>query len=77
MEFLNNIIDIQVGGDNNFFRCRVGQQISGLTVTEIVHDRNFLKEYGINRYYVMTTDGEEIFTWKVFDNCAVKVTLAK
>jgi hypothetical protein len=77
MKFLNNIFDIQVGGDLNFFRCRVGQEISGLTVTEIIHDRNYLKDFGINRYYVLATDGEEIFPWKVFDDCAVKVTLKK
>jgi hypothetical protein len=77
MEFLNNIFDIQVGGDNNFFRCKIGQTFGELEVTEIVHDRNYLQSYGVNRYYVVVTNGEEYFTWKVFDDCSVKVTLNK
>lgn len=80
MKFINNIYEIHAGGDVNYFRGRVGQKFQNneLEIIEIVHDRNHLKDYGINRYYVVVKSEEgEIFTWKVFEDCEVKLTLSK
>jgi len=80
MKFINNIYEIHAGGDVNYFRGRVGQKFNNdeLEITEIVHDRNYIREYGINRYYIVVKNTEgEIFTWKVFEDCPIKITLSK
>jgi hypothetical protein len=63
--------DLDYTVPDKYFTCTVGQNFhkSGMTITKIVYNDNWLKEKGINRYEVFARNqkGAEVL-WQWFDN---------
>jgi len=77
MEAQGIIRKISIGDLKTGITYVVGQKMmrGELTIEQILHDTEYLSEFGINKYdvYVSETEGDHVHVWKSFMNGQISV----